>query len=136
MTTLGERLTHEHKDLDALYEDLANRVHCGDTAAIDEAWGPLETRLRAHMDFEELQLLPRFELIAPDAARRIQAEHAQIRDALSDVGIAIELHTVREDAMNRLLSHLRAHGRHEEETLYRWRGVAAEELTEIQAEAR
>ncbi len=133
MTTLGERLAHEHKDLDALYEGLANRVHCGDTATIDEAWGPLEARLRAHMDFEERHLLPRFEQIAPDAARQILAEHAQIRDALSEVGIAIELHALREDAMELLLTRLRAHGRLEEETLYRWRGVAAEELTETPA---
>jgi len=53
MTTLGARLTQEHQGLDALYEEIANRVHCGDTVALDASWSSLEAGLLAHLDFEE-----------------------------------------------------------------------------------
>lgn len=125
-TTLGQRLTREHRELDALYEDLANRVHSGDTATIDEAWGPLEARLRAHMEFEERELLPRFAELAPVTAQQIVGEHAQIRSALSEMGVAIELHGLREEAVTDFLGLLRAHGRLEDETLYRWSDLGAE----------
>ncbi len=118
MTTLGQRLAHEHHDLNRLYEDLANRVHCGDTATIDAAWGPLETRLRAHLDFEEQELLPLFREVAPMTAQEILGEHVQIRRALSEIGVAIELHAIREESMAEFLTLLRAHGEREEATLY------------------
>lgn len=133
-TTLGQRLTREHQELDALYEDLANRVHCGDAATIDEAWGPMEARLRAHMDFEERELLPRFGELAPVTAQQIVGEHAQIRSALSEMGVAIELHALREEAVTDFLALLRAHGRREDETLYRWSSVAAQPVAGAAAE--
>lgn len=129
MTTLGQRLTREHQELDALYEDLANRVHCGDTATIDEAWGPLETRLRAHMDFEERHLLPRFRELAPVTAQQIVGEHAMIRGALADMGVAIEVHALREESLTAFLELLRAHGRREDETLYRCIELAGEDAS-------
>ncbi len=118
MTTLGQRLAQEHRDLNRLYEDLANRVHCGDAATIDAAWGPLEARLRAHMEFEEKELLPLFQAVAPVTAQEILAEHVRIRRALSEIGVAIEIHAFREEAMAEFLSLLRAHGEREEVTLY------------------
>ena len=125
MFTHGERLTQEHQALDALYEEVANRVHCGDTAALDASWSSLEVRLLTHMDFEEEHLLPGFEVVAPDEVARIRAEHRAIRRALAEAGIAIELHTLREATVEEFLALLRAHAAREERLLYPWANVAA-----------
>jgi hemerythrin superfamily protein len=124
MTMLGERLTHEHKALDTLYEEIANRVHCGDTAALDESWSALEERLLAHFAYEEAHLLPRFESVAPAEALRLREEHKEVRRALAETGIAIELHTVREEHIAEFLTLLRAHAAREEKLLYPWSNTA------------
>jgi hypothetical protein len=120
MNTIGERLNHEHQVLDGLYEEVANRVHCGDTAALDASWSALEARLLAHLEFEESHLLLGFELVAPAEAARLSEEHRQIRRALGEIGVAIELHTVREDHVEEFLGLLRAHAAREEALLYPW----------------
>lgn len=62
--------------------------------------------------------------------QRLTGEHAQIRSALSEMGVAIELHALREEAVTALLGLLRAHGRREDETLYRWTALAALPVTD------
>jgi len=124
MTMLGGRLIQEHQALDTLFEEIANRVHCGDTAALDESWTALESRLLAHFDYEESHLLPRFESIDPAEALRIREEHKLVRRALQDTGVAIELHTVREQNVEEFLTLLRAHAAREEKLLYPWSSAA------------
>ena len=120
MTTLGQSLLQEHRALESLYEEVANRAHCGDTAALDASWAGLEARLLAHMDFEEAQLFTRFELAAPAEATRLLNEHGQVRRALEEMGVALELHALREETVGEFLALLRAHGAREERLLYPW----------------
>lgn len=124
MTMLGGRLIQEHQALDTLFEEVANRVHCGDTVALDESWTALEARLLAHFDYEESHLLPRFEALDPAEALRIKEEHRLVRRALQETGLAIELHTVREEDIEEFLTLLRAHAAREEKLLYPWSSTA------------
>ena len=125
MTTLGQRLTQEHRSLEALYDLVANRVHCGDTALLDASWTELETRLRAHLAYEEQHLFARFEQVDRVETARLRDEHAAVRRALAEIGVAIELHTVREETIEAFIAMLRAHGAREEALLYPWASAVA-----------
>lgn len=120
MPTLGQRLAQEHRALEALYEQVANRVHCGDTALLDASWTELETKLRAHLEFEERHLFARFEQVDPVETARLRDEHAAVRRELAEMGVAIEVHALREEDVEGLLAMLRAHGAREEALLYPW----------------
>lgn len=118
MNSQGQRLRSEHQSLDALFEDIANRARCGETAVLDAGWSALETALTDHMAFEEERLLPQLARLDAAEAERIRSEHAQIRSTLSELGIAIELHTLREETVREFLTLLRAHAAREDRTLY------------------
>ena len=129
MTTLGQRLKDEHHALEALYQEVANRVHCGEAALIDASWTTLEAKLLAHLEFEEKHLFAGFEKVDPTETKRLQQEHVEVRRSLTQMGFAIELHTLREEAVGEFLAMLRAHGAREELLLYRW-ASSSEELIE------
>lgn len=120
MTPLGQRLHTEHQALDAHFEDIANRVHVGDTALLDAGWEHLEAALLAHMDFEERHLLPRFARDDAAEAAQIRAEHDEIRRRLTELGVAIQLHTLREEAALEFLAALRGHAAREDSLFYAW----------------
>lgn len=134
MTKLGTRLREEHRALDAQFDEVAELVRAGDTATMDAGWTRLESSLIEHMDFEEKRLLPRFERVDPAAAARVREEHAAIRARLTELGIAIELHTIREAAVRAFLDELRAHATREDEALYPWAdALDANERAELHA---
>jgi hypothetical protein len=98
--------------------------------ALQTTWAAFESKMVRHMEAEEHFLLPLLE--ASDAAEvaRIRAEHAQIRDAISQLGVAVELHTVREANVRELIELVYAHGRHEDAALYRLAGDKASAAVE------
>jgi len=75
------------------------------------------------MDAEELYLLPLLEASHPAEVERTRTEHARIRDLVAELGIAIELHTVRKPAVMALIDLLQRHSAYEDAALY---GLAAE----------
>ena len=120
MTRLGDRLRTEHRALDAHFRDIADHVRAGDPIALDAAWTQLEGALVAHMAFEERHLLPLFERHDADEAAQLRGEHAQIRRRLDELGVAIELHTLREATAEEFLATLRAHAAREDALFYAW----------------
>lgn len=115
MHSLEQRLRSQHESLNALFEDIADRAHRGDSVTLDGGWSELEATLVKHMDFEERLLLGRVD----DAeCARIRAEHDTIRRTLTELGISIELHTLREDTVREFLVLLRAHAAREALSLY------------------
>lgn len=130
MNPIAARLTKDHQELDALLRRLAEDTSAPVPGALETTWGLFEGRLIRHMEAEERFLLPLLE--ASDAAEvaRIRREHVQIRDALTELGIAVELHTAREPQIQQLAQLLDAHAKHENDALYRLAGDKASTAVE------
>ena len=120
MTSLDERLREDHHTLDALCEDIVNRVQSGDTAILDAGWSDLDAMLVEHMDFEERSLLPRFDAMDPEESARLRDEHADIRRRHAQLGVDIEIHAIREDTVREFLAALRAHAAREDRLFHPW----------------
>ncbi|KYF89045.1 hypothetical protein BE17_02215 [Sorangium cellulosum] len=120
MKGLYNALHRDHQRLDEVFETLLNRVHAGDVEAARETWGTFERDLLAHMEAEEALLLPLFDRVDPEEAGTIRAEHLGIRAQLAEMGTALELHTLREEKVEKFIRALRQHAAHEEAGLYPW----------------
>jgi hemerythrin superfamily protein len=130
MKGLQAALHVDHERLDALFEELQNRVHVGDAAAAQETWAAFEKGLLAHLEAEERHILPIFEREDPDEAVVIRNEHDRIRAQLAELGVGLEIHTAREARVNEFIGFLREHAKREEDKLYQW---AEAELPEEQS---
>lgn len=64
-------------------------------------------------------MLPAFGRMHPSAAD-IRNEHAQIRDALIELGVDVDLHAARADMVARFVALLRRHAAREEALTSRW----------------
>ncbi len=111
-------LETDHAHLDKMLTTVAQSVRDDALADAEARWNELETALLAHLDAEEMFVIPLLMAVNRDEARAIPTEHAEIRGVLGDIGIAFELHTVRADAIDAFCERLRAHAAHEEFLLY------------------
>ena len=118
MNSVGERLTQDHQQLAVLLERLSQAAEACDREALVATWTELEPRLTCHMEAEERYLLPLVEADHPAEVKRTLLEHAQIRDRIAELGLAIELHSVRSGDIRALIDMLQAHAKHEDEKLY------------------
>jgi hemerythrin-like domain-containing protein len=130
MNSIAARLTQDHEQLEALMRRLAEDAEAPVSAVLANTWTTLETKLVRHMEAEERFLLPLIEASNPHEVKRIQLEHARIRDLLSELGLAVELHTIRRPHVDELLETLRAHAKHEDEALYCLAGEKASRAVE------
>jgi len=118
MPRIHDLLSADHKDLDRLFERLLEEVHARDDAAADRTWTEFERELQSHMSAEEKHILPVLAKGAPNEAAHIRADHDRIREALSSMGVSLELHTLPEEKVETFITLLRRHSAHEEESLY------------------
>jgi hypothetical protein len=72
------------------------------------------------MDLEERELLPDFQRLDPTETAWILQDHRRIRTLLTEMGIAIHLHLLREASVEEFVSSLRNHASREERSFYRW----------------
>lgn len=113
-------LTRDHARLDAMLASVMDLARVNVQPSLDQQWAAYEESLLAHMDAEELFLLPGLAAHEPRIAARIREEHAKFRSLLADVGVGLELHIASEDQMLELARRLRAHAQMEEQSLYAW----------------
>jgi hypothetical protein len=118
MNPVRTRLNRDHQELEALLELLSQAADTCNREALATAWAELEPRLIAHMQAEEQYLLPLLEASHPAEVRRTLLEHGQIRDAIAELGVAVELHAVRKSDIQAMVERLRAHAKQEDEELY------------------
>jgi hemerythrin-like domain-containing protein len=90
MTTTGDRLTLEHRELDELLGRFLGAVHAGANEAARDAISQFDEELRRHMAFEEEHVLPapaghklapgEGETAEAALSRELRVEHVQIRE--------------------------------------------------------
>src|SRR4029079_5605875 len=118
MSAAGQLLLRDHQRLEELMDGLLEDVHRGDWSVCQTTWTRFERQLIQHLEAEETFLLPTFEREYPDETTALRAQHANIRRLLADMGVRVELHTLREEHVRRFIESLQAHAAREEELLY------------------
>lgn len=119
-TNFRDLLTHDHARLDAMLTSILEVARAGVQPKLDEQWAAYEDSVLAHIDAEEMFLLPGLAVHEPRLASRIRDEHTKFRSLLAEVGIGLELHIVRENQILELTRSLREHAQMEEHLLYVW----------------
>jgi hemerythrin-like domain-containing protein len=130
MNPIATRLTQDHQDLDSLLRRLAEDAEAPEPGALEKTWTIFESKLIRHMEAEERFLLPLLEASNAAELTRIRLEHARIRDILTELGVAVELHTVRAADVTELVNLLHAHAKHENTALYQLAGDKASRAVE------
>jgi hypothetical protein len=125
MNEIRARLTKDHEEIQALLRRLAEDADAPDAAQLQVSWAALEGRVLRHMEAEERYLLPLLEASHPAAVAKTHAEHGHIRDILSALGIAVELHSARKPDILQLIELLKAHSAYEDGALYTLAGERA-----------
>jgi hemerythrin-like domain-containing protein len=118
MNDVRLQLIKDHEELEQLLRRLSEGSAAPEAEALLPTWCQFETRLLAHMDAEERHLLPLMETSHPLQTARARTEHARIRRLVSELGVAIELHTARRPAITELIAVLREHAEHEDQLVY------------------
>jgi len=113
-------LAEQHRALDARLDRLLTRARMGDPFDFRAEWSAFERELLAHMAAEESEILPDFARDNPIEAHAILAEHADIRVALLDMGLNIDLHCLALEQLETFVGRLKAHARREEAVFYPW----------------
>jgi len=125
MNQVRVRLDQDHRELNALLLRLSQDASAPSDEAMRATYSELERRLLTHMDAEEQYLVPLVEASHPAQAQCTRSEHEQIRQLLSELGIAVDLHAVRQPAISELIRVLHEHAEREDRTLYRFAGDKA-----------
>jgi hemerythrin-like domain-containing protein len=113
-------LAHHHDYLERRLAVMVATAQAGDPVPLRKEWSRLEKELLRHLEFEETEILPEFARDNPAEADAIQAEHAEIRQALLDLGVKLDLHILRGEAVQAFAGRLAEHARHEEQVFYPW----------------
>ena len=126
---LTTHLLHDHKRLEARFQRMVETVRTADRPTIQREWDDFERVLLGHLAWEEQSLLPRFGLAKPVEAVLIKQDHARIRALLTDLGLQLDLRSLRAERVDEFMALLRTHSALEERVLYRWAetGVPAHE---------
>lgn len=119
-TEVKARLVRDHRALEQLLTQLTSAIEGADSSELCEQWTRFEQNLRDHLDTEERCLFP---LVAQEHRNEVESlrrDHQHIRHALSELGVAVDLHTLRKAAIDELVVYLQEHARREDRTLYQW----------------
>ena len=133
--SLHRLLTEHGHDIERACADLRSDTYADDRLALVAAWRLFEARMVGHMAAEEDLVLDAYAHDFPDDARLIRQQHDELRRMLTPLAIEVELHMIRADTIERLLTALRAHAMHEEAQLYPWaeRHLAGAKRAELEA---
>jgi hypothetical protein len=118
--TIRDRFLADHRRLEALLEQLLAAVEANDRDAMTRLWTQFDSSLLAHLEAEERYLFPALFRVCDRDARVLGQEHRHIRSRLAELGVGIDLHTVRLDSTRDFIDELRAHARNEDRLLYQW----------------
>lgn len=117
---LRRALRAEHEYLDGLFERLLKCAHEDDRESLMPLWSVFERVLLDHIGWEELNILPRYRLDHPADAAAILEDHARFRTLVAEIGVAAELHLLREDMVREMIDLLRSHAMREEGQFHQW----------------
>jgi DnaK suppressor protein len=116
----GELLAGHHARLAKMFSDLVAEARKDDRTRLRPMWADFERALRLHISAEEAALLPGYAKEAPAEGAAIRSDHTYFESTLTEFGVDLDLHLLREEAVEEFGLRLRAHGEVEERGLYPW----------------
>ena len=121
MNDLKQRLSADHAELAQQLQALARSVAANDPACdLSQCWADFEASLRDHLDTEERVIFPVVASAHRAEVEELRSEHQLIRRTLTELGLAVELHTLRKAAVDELIAFLNQHAARESDSLYEW----------------
>jgi hypothetical protein len=88
-------LLADGKRAEELLEQLLSQVRLGNPGDAFATWRTFVPALLAHLDAEEMYVLPSFENEDRVEHDRLHVEHAKVRRGLGEISVAFELRTAR-----------------------------------------
>jgi uncharacterized protein (TIGR02284 family) len=116
----SSRLRLDHVEFEASLERLRAFMVAGDAELARGEWDELEGAILRHIDAEEMFLLPAFAREEPVEAATLQSEHAEVRRHMGEIGVALDLHTLRLEQIDEMFRAVARHIARESRTLYAW----------------
>jgi hemerythrin-like domain-containing protein len=113
-------LSRDHTRLERLFEELEAAFHADSPQDCAALWTRFDAELRRHFDVEERHILPLFKRHHPQEAAAIVREHAEILAKLERLGIGVDLHMTRADAVDEFVLAIRDHAAREDHLMYAW----------------
>ena len=117
---IGQILGQHHREIEDACLAILSAGFADEPRDLTRRWSEVEHQLLDHMTAEEHLLLPAYQRADPENAQDLRDQHARLRERAFDIGIAIQLHTIRCEQLQQFVAELRAHARNEEASLYRW----------------
>jgi hemerythrin-like domain-containing protein len=125
----ADLLAEHHRALDEQLDRLVAQAQSLDAADLRAEWTAFERELLRHLEQEEAEILPGFARYDAAEALAILAEHAEIRRALLDLGMSLDLHCLRAETVGDFAQRLKAHAHREDGALYAWASSHVEPST-------
>ena len=110
----------DHTRLDRLLGEALAQADDPDAAEFRDCWSCLEMGLLTHLHAEEVHLFRAFRHAHPEQAQALMAEHERLREHLTELSIALDLHCLKDHQIRSLGEQIRAHAAHEDALLYPW----------------
>jgi len=121
MRDLKQQLFGEHEQIEYSLQYLAGAVRSGaGCALLRECWVRFELSLLDHLAAEERYLFGVVAEAHRAGIEALRAEHLQIRQALAELGLSVDLGTMNLQEIEALRTLLAAHSAHESYSLYQW----------------
>lgn len=117
---VGQLLDQHHREIEDACLAILSAGFADEPRDLARVWGDVEHKLLDHMMAEEQFLLPAYQRVDPENAQDLRDQHARLRERAYEIGVAIQLHTIRCEQLQQFVADLRAHARNEEASLYRW----------------
>lgn len=117
---IGHVLDQHHREIEAACIALVKAGFTDEPSDLIRRWSDIEHHLYDHMMAEEHFLFPAYQHDEPENAQVLRAQHARLRTHALEIGVAVELHTVRLEQIEGFIAELQTHARCEEAALYRW----------------
>jgi hypothetical protein len=111
-------LLENHRHIEALLERLIAATRADDREAAHARWAQVERAVLTHLDVEEMFVFPSLRRGHGPEVDRLRGEHDAIRCQLGEIGLALELHTVRCEEIEGFCAALRKHAEREESLAY------------------
>jgi iron-sulfur cluster repair protein YtfE (RIC family) len=112
-------LLEDHPKLEALYQRVVDACEA-DAPELGPLWTELDGSLTRHLAAEEEHVFPALAEVAPAEVEVLRAQHDDVRKRLVELGVCIDLHTIRKDVADAFLDALRLHGQREDALMHVW----------------
>lgn len=117
---VGRVLAQHHREIEEACLAIMSAGFADQPRDLVACWRDVEHQLFDHMMAEEEFLFPAYQRAEPENAQDLRDQHAWLREHAFEIGVAIELHTIRIEQLRQFVNELRAHARNEEASLYSW----------------